>query len=53
MRLFTAKPERESYGVHKMLRTGEVSTSSTSIIPEVADGLFCLLWVSAFRTNYS
>ena len=26
-------------------------TSSTSIIPDVADGLLCLLWVRAFRTS--
>ena len=40
--LFRTAVERASYGVHKLLRTGEVPTTLTSIVLVLADGLFGL-----------
>ena len=40
--LFCTTTERASWGIHKLLRTGEVPTTLTFIVLVVADGLFGL-----------
>ena len=42
--LFRAAVERACCGVHKLLRTGEVPTTLTSIVLVVADGLSRVCW---------